>query len=131
MLINTLEHCRKLHVPSAIFFLICFAGQACAQQLTQQEKGVMQFAGTCVAAADVGNEILRAKGKTSNMNDLIELAKTSIKILVDKDGATALYDTGYQIMYDNLQGQIGDTKTIFTMEILKECSRIYLSALPK
>jgi hypothetical protein len=122
-------------VKVKMFFVVLIAAitsgsLASSQELTQQEAGVMRFAGTCIAAAEVGNEILRAKGKTSNVNDVIAMAQASISSLLNRGGAMDFYKASYLTMHKNLDGQIGDAKAIFTMQLLTECSRIYLSALP-
>jgi len=93
--------------------------------LTQNEKGKMNFAGMCTAVADEGNKMLRAKGKTSNFNNILIAAENDVRYVRNKPGAVTAYNGMYDATLAGMKDYTIETKTSVIMMMLAECAKMY------
>jgi hypothetical protein len=96
--------------------------------LSATEQRTLNFSGSCAGHAEIGNEILRRRGSSSNFNQLISAARQSVASILQKDSGGNLlreFNRWPNTIRQSLGGLPDDMKINFITPLLIACGERY------
>ena len=93
--------------------------------LTDRQRGELNFAGSCVAMAEVGNEIIRRRNGSGSFDEIVVAANNSVRQLIGLDGATDVFNTMIDMVKAELETNSDDTNSVIIFSVLNECAAQY------